>query len=93
MGESGRTVSFRVDAEGRLAGDAGDARRLGLAPGEELRVETGDALWVARRPVSDLAKVYVEPTNRCNLTCRTCVRNAWDARSGFMPAAVFDAVL
>lgn len=93
MTEGARTVPFRVGAGGRLDVDAGDARRLGLAPGSELRVETGEELWVARRPVHDLAKVYVEPTNRCNLTCRTCVRNAWDARSGFMSPAVFDAVV
>ena len=93
MDEPRRTVSFRVDAAGRLAGDAGDVRRLGLADGDELRVETGEALWVARRPVRDLARIYVEPTNRCNLSCRTCVRNAWDAPSGFMPREVFGALL
>lgn len=93
LDEPWRTVSLRVGADGRLAGDAGDVRRLGLAAGDELRVEAGEALWVARRPVRHLAKVYVEPTNRCNLTCRTCVRNAWDAPSGYMPREVFDAVL
>jgi len=93
LDEPRRTVSFRVDAGGRLVGDAGDVRRLGLADGDELRVETGEALWVARRPVRDLARIYVEPTNRCNLSCRTCVRNAWDAPSGFMPREVFDALL
>jgi MoaA/NifB/PqqE/SkfB family radical SAM enzyme len=40
-----------------------------------------------------LAKLYVEPTNACNLDCRTCIRNVWDERSGKMTAATFDAVL
>lgn len=93
MTEAARSVSFRVDAAGRLFADPGDARSLGLLPGASLRLETGEALWVARRPVFDLAKVYVEPTNRCNLTCRTCVRNAWDAPTGFMAPEVFGAVL
>ena len=37
-------------------------------------------------------KVYVEPTNACNLACATCVRHAWDEREGFMEWATFEAV-
>jgi len=40
-----------------------------------------------------LAKVYIEPTNYCNLNCRTCMRNAWDEPLGYMPLAVFRQVL
>lgn len=29
-------------------------------------------------------KVYLEPTNACNLACSTCVRHAWDEPEGFM---------
>ena len=93
MSEASRTLSFRVDAEGRLVVDPSDARQLGLRPGEILRLETGDPLWVARRPVGDLARVYVEPTNACNLACRTCVRNIWSAQSGFMSDETFGAIL
>ena len=93
MSETSRTLSFRVDADGRLVVDPSDARQLGLRPGEALRIETGDPLWVARRPVDELARVYVEPTNACNLACRTCVRNIWSAQSGFMSEETFGAVL
>jgi MoaA/NifB/PqqE/SkfB family radical SAM enzyme len=31
-----------------------------------------------------LTRVYVEPTNTCNLKCRTCVRNSWQEPEGFM---------
>jgi len=91
--EQTRIVSFRVDADGRLVADPSDSRQLGLRPGDALRIETGDPLWVARRPVSNLARVYVEPTNACNLTCSTCVRNVWSAESGFMTEETFDALL
>ncbi len=93
MSEPSRAVSFRVDAEGRLVGDPGDVRRLGLAGGGSLRIETGEPLWVARRPAGDLAKIYVEPTNRCNLSCRTCVRNEWSIPFGFMSPEVYEALL
>ena len=38
-------------------------------------------------------KVYVEPTNACNLACATCVRHAWDEPEGFMEWATFEAVV
>ena len=40
-----------------------------------------------------LSKIYVEPTNECNLNCRTCVRNVWQEPLGKMSDAVFDAVI
>jgi len=43
-----------------------------------------------RRP---LAKVYVEPTNGCNLQCRTCIRNSWDEPVGLMSALTFTRLL
>ncbi len=82
-----------MDDDGRLVADPYDARQLGLRPGETFRIETGDPLWVARRPVTDLARVYVEPTNACNLACATCVRNVWSAQSGFMTEETFGAIL
>jgi MoaA/NifB/PqqE/SkfB family radical SAM enzyme len=41
----------------------------------------------------DLRKVYVEPTNACNLDCVTCVRHSWDEPEGFMEWATFEAVV
>lgn len=38
-------------------------------------------------------KLYIEPTNQCNLACRTCLRNAWDEAGGDMSASTFDRVL
>ncbi len=43
--------------------------------------------------LSGPAKVYVEPTNRCNLACRTCLRVLWDEPPGDMGAATFARVL
>jgi MoaA/NifB/PqqE/SkfB family radical SAM enzyme len=30
------------------------------------------------RSADPLNKIYVEPTNRCNLNCVTCIRNSWE---------------
>jgi MoaA/NifB/PqqE/SkfB family radical SAM enzyme len=35
----------------------------------------------------------VEPTSRCNLSCRTCIRNAWEEPQGDMSAATWEKVL
>lgn len=32
----------------------------------------------ADRASDPLTKIYVEPTNRCNLSCVTCIRHSWD---------------
>ena len=38
-------------------------------------------------------KVYLEPTNACNLACTTCIRHAWDEPEGSMDWATFEAVV
>jgi len=38
-------------------------------------------------------KVYVEPTNACNLDCRTCMRHAWDEPEDFMDWLVYERVV
>ena len=40
-----------------------------------------------------LRKIYVEPTNACNLNCKTCIRHAWNEPEGFMEWATFEAVV
>ena len=42
---------------------------------------------------SHLAKLYIEPTNQCNLDCRTCIRNVWDEPQGMMSEDVFSRVM
>ena len=46
-----------------------------------------------RQPLDHLAKVYVEPTNRCNLECRTCIRHGWDEPFGQMDEATFARIM
>jgi MoaA/NifB/PqqE/SkfB family radical SAM enzyme len=82
-----------VDQEGRLVLPAEFTRRYGLAPGAEIRIDGGINGVYLRRPVTSLAKVYIEPTNLCNLNCRTCVRNAWDEPLGRMSKAIFSWII
>ena len=44
-------------------------------------------------PDDRVRKAYVEPTNACNLNCRTCVRHSWDEHEGFMEWPVYERVV
>ena len=43
--------------------------------------------------MDELNKIYVEPTNRCNLTCVTCIRHSWDEPFGDMEWPVFQTLI
>jgi MoaA/NifB/PqqE/SkfB family radical SAM enzyme len=40
-----------------------------------------------------LNKIYVEPTNRCNLNCITCIRHSWNESSENMAWPVYQALI
>ena len=82
-----------MDEAGRLVLPPEVASRYGLRPGVQLGIENGANGLRLRQPVTHLAKVYVEGTNRCNLACRTCIRNGWDEPLGQMDPATFSRVM
>ena len=82
-----------VDEQGRLVLPPEVREHFGIEPGTQLRLKEGPKNMRLHRPTSHLAKVYVEPTSRCNLNCRTCIRNAWDESQGDMSAGTFDRLL
>ncbi len=82
-----------VDEAGNVVVPPALAERFGLKPGTKMRIEAGPNGFRLRRPVTQLAKVYVEPTNRCNLKCVTCIRNSWDEPLGGMHPATFARIV
>jgi MoaA/NifB/PqqE/SkfB family radical SAM enzyme len=40
-----------------------------------------------------LKKIYIEPTNRCNLSCVTCIRHAWEEPMGDMAWPAFQSLI
>lgn len=86
-------MQARVDEEGRLILPQEVMSRLGLAPGAEVHLDESANTLRLRIPVSRLRKVYIEPTNACNLTCRTCMRNIWEMPTGMMSGATFAQIL
>ena len=82
-----------VDEAGRLVLPPDVAARLGLRPGAAVMMELDDHVLRLFRSTAALAKVYVEPTNACNLDCITCMRNVWDEPLGTMSAETYGRVL
>ena len=78
-----------VDDEGRLILPPEVASHYGLKPGANVHIDELPRGLRLRLPVTHLAKVYIEPTNACNLECRTCIRNVWDEPPGQMSGATF----
>jgi MoaA/NifB/PqqE/SkfB family radical SAM enzyme len=46
----------------------------------------------ADHDIDRLARIYVEPTNRCNLDCRTCMRHGWEEPLGYMEFGLFEKI-
>jgi len=82
-----------IDEDGRMVLPAEFAHLYGLKPGSKIRLEETITGFRMRQPVTHLAKVYIEPTNYCNLECRTCIRNTWDEPMGRMSVKAFDRIL
>lgn len=82
-----------TDASGRLVFSRELAAWLGLEPGVNLHIDEKLDGLLLRRPITQLAKVYIEPTSACNLACRTCIRNAWDEPQGSMDHTTFSHIV
>jgi MoaA/NifB/PqqE/SkfB family radical SAM enzyme len=82
-----------VDESGRLVIPESLVKEYGLVPGAKIRLEGNGNGVHLRRPVTQLARVYVEPTNRCNLDCVTCIRHSWNEPMGEMSSEVFSRII
>jgi MoaA/NifB/PqqE/SkfB family radical SAM enzyme len=69
------------------------AKEMGLQPGDEIRIDANGHGLHLHPPIHTLKRVYVELTNKCNLTCSTCMRNVWDVAYGHMSEALFERLL
>ncbi len=87
------TAWAEVDESGRLILPPEVAEQYGLHPGAKVRLDEGHNLVRMHRPVTQLTKVYVEPTVACNLDCITCFRNAWEQPIGRMTEETFERFL
>lgn len=82
-----------IDEQGRLVLPAEFTTELGLNPGAQFRVERGTNHLRIHRSSSHLSKLYIEPTDLCNLDCTMCIRSGWDETLGRMSKETFEHIL
>jgi MoaA/NifB/PqqE/SkfB family radical SAM enzyme len=86
-------LTVDVDSLGRFVLPAEVGKRYGFTAGAKVRLEQDATGFRFSRTSENLARVYIEPTNLCNLECVTCMRNVWDEAPGRMSEAVFQRIL
>ena len=86
-------LTIQLDDQGHLIIPPGISQRYGLTPGAKVRLEESSVGFGFSRSSANLARVYVEPTNICNLDCRTCMRNVWEEPYGWMEDETLARVL
>ena len=91
-----RNIEKVVDPEGdHLASGVSNVRPCCNVPETTSLPDTKAADIILPGPAYqfNLNKLYIEPTNRCNLDCRTCMRNSWDEPMGYMSRDVFKQII
>ena len=87
------TAWAEVDENGRLILPHDVIESYGLKPGAKVRLDEGGNFLRMHRPITQLTKVYIEPTVACNLDCITCFRNDWYQPIGHMSDKTFKNIL
>jgi MoaA/NifB/PqqE/SkfB family radical SAM enzyme len=85
-----RAHQVRLGKSGELLLPRSLLRTLGAAGKDRLEIVANRDSIEIRPSLHTLARVYIEPTSRCNLACRTCIRNTWDETLGDMTRPTFD---
>jgi MoaA/NifB/PqqE/SkfB family radical SAM enzyme len=88
-----KTYYAQVNQNGEIVLPRSLAAKLGLAAGDEIRVEPNGLGLFLHPSVNALKRVYVEATNQCNLNCSICMRNVWDVQYGCMSSETFERIL
>jgi len=86
-------LRVEIDDQGHLILPPDLMKRFALIPGANIRIEERANSIRIDRSSTSLARMYVEPTNSCNLDCRTCMRNVWDEPLGKMSENTFSRII
>jgi MoaA/NifB/PqqE/SkfB family radical SAM enzyme len=84
---------LKAKAKGRFDLPADLVKKLGALSGARLEVRERDGRLQIRPNIHSLSRLYIEPTSRCNLACRTCIRNTWREPMGDMSWPLFQRLV
>jgi len=88
------STAYEVRVEGgKLVVPSELEKKLGLTPGAKLEMVVNGGRAEILANIHSLNRLYVEPTSRCNLACRTCISNTWNEPLGDMDMAEFERLV
>src|SRR5512138_991744 len=82
-----------IESDGSLRVPPDVAKAMGFTEGSRAKLRRCGEHVLLQRPITQLARVYVEPTTACNLRCRTCIRNVWNEPIDHMSGETFAKVV
>lgn len=86
-------LKIQLDDQGHLILPKEVMDHYGLVEGASIRLSEDQMGFSLSRSTHSLARIYVEPTNICNLDCRTCMRHGWTEALGRMDPGTFQRIL
>jgi len=89
-GDMTRTAYHLTVEDGRLIVPPELEKKIGLVPGARIEVVADRGRLEIQPNIHSLSRLYIEPTSRCNIACRTCIRNTWEEPVGDMEMGLFD---
>ncbi|HSA94778.1 MAG TPA: radical SAM protein [Acidobacteriota bacterium] len=89
-GDTARTAYHLTVEDGRLIVPPQLEKKVGLVPGARIEVVADHGRLEIQPNIHSLNRLYIEPTSRCNLACRTCIRNTWEELAGDMEMDLFE---
>ena len=93
--EESRKKTHRVEVgkDGCLSIPPELVGELGLTPDVRLDFVSDHGRVEILPNIHSLRRLSIEPTSRCNLSCRTCIRNTWEEPMGDMDEATFERIV
>lgn len=85
--------NITITKEGFLTIPKAVLKKLGLTNASKAKLILREDRVELLANIHSLAKVYIEPTSKCNLACKTCIRNNWDEPMGEMDIKIFDRLV
>jgi MoaA/NifB/PqqE/SkfB family radical SAM enzyme len=86
-------ITVQLDEMGHLILPPDLLAEYGIISGARVRLEESPIGFSISRSSHNLSRVYVEPTNMCNLDCATCMRNSWAELPGKMDEHTFQKII
>lgn len=83
----------KADDQGKLVLPESFLQRRHISPHTEYWLDEKEGDLILHPCLSDVRKLYIEPTTVCNLHCLTCIRNIWKDSESEMSAHTFNRLV